>query len=543
MLSRPDAISFIIDSLRNSAQLNANPIRLLRTLLILLHIIKELSTARLQRSRASLQAATPEIIRVLGQIYLEKVHSWQGALEAGTGDQSSMLQSMETSLLAIKVLRRLLVSGYEFPNRDSDVHHFWQLTSAQVGVFMTIISSQTAPLPSEVTERIEKHLLQLSKMHLEMAKTHPAAFVLLPDSLSLVQSYWGLVKMFGETFGSRTTTNYSDGDQSEQKPLQEKLCLKGLLLIRACIKMVFNPAHTFKYKQQQEKDEKTQATTAVKDQLLSQAFVVEMMEIVVTKFFVFRQSDLQEWEEEPEEWEQTMEGESEGFEFSVRPCAEKLFLDLALNFKDLLVGPLLNVFATVASKSLCLKPSYMACPESTDLYFTAPDNEDILLKDSVYTAIGLAAAVLHHQLDFNAFLSGTIVVEVQKQQPGFNILRRRIAILLGQWITIKVSEENRTLVYKIFQHLLDAGDTCNDQVVRITAGRQFKHIADDWEFNAEHFMPYCQTTMTRLMQLIEEVENIETKMALLNTISVLVERLEHHVSGLRRLCIQDTNNT
>jgi hypothetical protein len=153
-----------------------------------------------------------------------------------------------------------------------------------------------------------------------------------------------------------------------------------------------------------------------------------------------------------------------------------------------------------------------------------------LFKDSVYTAIGLAAAVLHQHLDFNSFLADTIVAEVQKQKPGFNILRRRIAILLGQWITIKVSAENRPLVYKVFQHLLDPSDHCNDQVVRITAGRQLKNIVDDWEFNAEQFLPYVQTTITRLLSLIEEVENIETKMALLNTISILVERLEHHVS-------------
>lgn len=161
---------------------------------------------------------------------------------------------------------------------------------------------------------------------------------------------------------------------------------------------------------------------------------------------------------------------------------------------------------------------------------SAPENENILFKDSVYTAIGLAAAVLHQHLDFNAFLSSTLVVEVQKQQPGFNILRRRIAILLGQWITIKVSEENRPLVYKIFQHLLDPNDACNDQVVRVTAGRQFKNIVDDWEFNAEQFLPYADTTLTRLMQLVQEVELTETKMALLNTISVMVERLEHNIA-------------
>lgn len=123
-----------------------------------------------------------------------------------------------------------------------------------------------------------------------------------------------------------------------------------------------------------------------------------------------------------------------------------------------------------------------------------------------------------------------LVAEAQKQGPGFNILRRRIAILLGQWITIKVSAENRTLVYKIFQHLLDSGDNCNDQVVRVTAGRQFKNIVDDWEFDVQGFMPYADVTMTRLMQLIQEVELTETKMALLNTISVVVTQLDHHIA-------------
>jgi len=159
-----------------------------------------------------------------------------------------------------------------------------------------------------------------------------------------------------------------------------------------------------------------------------------------------------------------------------------------------------------------------------------------LFKDSVYTAIGLAAAVLQQHLDFDSFLSNTIVIEVQKQKPGFNILRRRIAILLGQWITVKVSAENRPLVYKIFQHLLDPNDSYNDQVVRITAGRQLKNIVDDWEFSPEQFLPYVQTTMTQLLSLIEQVENMETKMALLNTISILVERLEHHVSDICVLC-------
>lgn len=353
-LLRPDAISTMIDALRSASQLAADPIQLPRALLLLLHVTKELATGRLSRTRQALQAATPEIVRVLGRIYIETVQSWQSSLSNDSGDPNELVQSMQSSLLAIKTLRRLFIAGYEFPNRDSDVHEFWQITSDQVGLIINVLSTRSNTLSLGVSQMIEKHLLQLSKLHLEMAKTHPGAFVLLPRSLELVQAYWSLIKQYGDHFGTRTAvvnvTIGNVGDQVEDKPFMEKITLKGILLIRACIKLVFNPSQTFKYRHDQEKVEKADATKMIQEQLLTHSFVQELMEVVVTKFFVFRDVDLREWEEDPEEWEQTMDSEAEGFEFSVRPCAEKLFLDLALNYRELLLQPLLSVFNSVASK-------------------------------------------------------------------------------------------------------------------------------------------------------------------------------------------------
>lgn len=148
----------------------------------------------------------------------------------------------------------------------------------------------------------------------------------------------------------------------------------------------------------------------------------------------------------------------------------------------------------------------------------------------MYTAIGLAADILLDHLDFDTFISNTLVPEAQKQKPGYNIIRRRIAIILAQWIAIKVAESKKPIVYQIFQHLLDKNDPLNDQVVRVTAGRKFSDVANEWEFKAENFMPYAPLILDRLMALVQEAELPETKMALLNTISVIVERLEHNVS-------------
>ena len=155
-------------------------------------------------------------------------------------------------------------------------------------------------------------------------------------------------------------------------------------------------------------------------------------------------------------------------------------------------------------------------------------NTDVLLKDSIYTAIGIAAPVLDQHLDFEAFLSSTLVSEVQIQQTGYNILRRRTAIILGQWLPVKDGLD-RPLVYQIFQHLLDKNDRLNDQVVRVTAGRQLLNVIRPFEFSAENFMPYAPKILGHLMALVEEVELAETKIALLETLSMIVVSMEHHV--------------
>ena len=154
---------------------------------------------------------------------------------------------------------------------------------------------------------------------------------------------------------------------------------------------------------------------------------------------------------------------------------------------------------------------------------------NILLKESIYCAIGLAAPVLDQHLDFAKFLESTLAPEVQLREEGSHILRRRVALLLGKWTPIKEGL-NRPLIYQIFQFLLDKEDTTNDIVIRITAGRQLKDVIDPWEFLAEEFMPFAPTLLGRVMALIEELEIAETKMALLNTISVIVVKMEHHVS-------------
>ena len=232
-----------------------------------------------------------------------------------------------------------------------------------------------------------------------------------------------------------------------------------------------------------------------------------MLETIVAKFFVFTPRDLKQWEEEPDEWEKAQEGMGEDWEFSMRVCAEKLFLDIMLNNKDQMIPHLINIIVSAAQGM----------------------SNDVWLKDSIYAAIGLAAPVLYERFDFADFLKNTLVPEVQIQGPDYNIIRRRVAIVLGQWLPVKEGLD-RPLVYEIFRHLLDRDDQLNDEVVRVTAGRKLGDVVDPFEFDAQGFAPFAPVIIQRLLQLVHEAQLPETKLALMNTLHIIVVKMEEAIS-------------
>lgn len=508
----PSALTDLVAILRSVS--GTNQLQLQRGLLVLLQITKELASARLRISQTALQSVTPEIVCLLSNVYTEKVNQWYGFLTVGGDDEGGAEEAMASSLLALKILRRLLIAGYERPNEDKEVQNLWAQSQNQFGQLWAMISAEPQVIVGTAKNMVEKHLLQLSKLHLEMSKIHPPSFASLPNSIELVRGYWGLVVNFSEKYGSMSNNpDQPPPDYSEDgREVLEKLCLKGLSLVRACLKMIFKPSPSFVYRSGGLKEQQKAAIAHVKTELFTDELVSHMASVIVTKFFTFRGVDMEAWEDDLEEWEAREDAGGDGWEFEVRPCSEKLFMDLVLNYKSLLVPPLLNFFQSVGGND--------------------PSLDHIILKDSVYTAMGLAAPVLAGDFDFDSFLSTTIVGDMSMpvNGPVFKVLHRRIAILLGQWITIMESQDKRPLVYQIFENLLDVSQPGNDIVVALTAARHMKTVIDDYSFKPSMYLPYASKIFEHLISLIQQVQNVESKMAVLNTIRVIAVRLEEHIA-------------
>ncbi|KAF4343196.1 nuclear transport factor [Fusarium beomiforme] len=476
----PDAMGNIIELLRSSR--SGNQRHLHGILEILLRVVKELGTARMRKNQTALQSVTPEIVHVLSEVYSEKSQAWMGFLTGGPGGQEEVNLAMLNSLLALRVLRRLVIMGYERPHSDNTVEQFWTLSQNQFGQLLNFVSHDSA-VPPNYQEVVGKHLLQFTKLHIDMAEQHAASFVFLPNSIPLVQSYWELVAKFAEVFdksgGIRQGPSETGSAKSKvEGPVLERLALKGLLLLRSCVRIGFQHVQTFRWRSPETKAEQEKAKNLIKSELLKPDLVIQIVNSIITHLFVFRKSDLEGWEEDPEEWEQQEQSEGNAYEWE-----------------------------------------------------TAQDPQaDIATKEAVYTAMGLAAAHVNQVFDFDAVLASTIVNDARLQGGLCKVLRRRIAILVSQWAPIKLDDSSRPIVYQIYRHFLNPEDETNDVVVRITAARQLRWIADELDFNVEAFLPYTSDVLSQLIDLVQSVDVDETKLAILESIRILVTRMEEQVS-------------
>lgn len=518
----PEAINDLMSAVRSVSGVEYHgtlPYQLRRSLLVLFHVVKEVVLNRIGPGRVRLKSTVTETLVLLGSTYFQSFDPSTVRDNLGSREQWPLLEAaLEQSLLSIKTIRRLTVCLMDRPYEDNTVVEFWQKSLPLFHQVLTIILSSPQPLEPEsaVFILLRKNLCQLAKFHVAMAKNNPTDFALLqPNQYEIVQLHWNIIQLVGQKYANAAgypSVTPSNGaiyqwDEARQV-LIEKLGLQSCLLLRACIKMISMPGRGLRYRTQEDKEADERAMDRLRKTIFTDSAVVELVHHLVLELFLLQPKDLQEWEEEPDEWERREELNSEDYEFATRPCAEKLLLDLTLHFNDITLEQLLILLGRV----------------------TAQGYESILQKEAVYCAIGIAAPTVEKKLQFKELLESNLITEVQVQNPEYRILRRRIAILVGQWSIVQDAHGARPIYYQLFQFLLNREDRFNDQVVRVAAGRELGRAVDAWEYDATEFLPFADDLIAKLMGLVEEVELPETKINLLNTISVIVERMEGLVS-------------
>uniref|UniRef100_A0AAY5F177 Importin-11 n=1 Tax=Electrophorus electricus TaxID=8005 RepID=A0AAY5F177_ELEEL len=211
---------------------------------------------------------------------------------------------------------------------------------------------------------------------------------------------------------------------------------------------------------------------------------------LVSKYFLLTQEEVAMWEEDPESFAVEETG-GDSWKYSLRPCTEVLFLDIFHNYSATLTPVLLQMVHNLQG------------PSDVD------DPAQLLLKDSVYNAVGLAAYELFDSVDFDQWFSNQLLAELQVSHNRYKVIRRRVIWLIGQWISVKFKSELRPLLYESFLSLMQDPDL----VVRET----------------EQFLPYLESIFALLFQLLQQVSDCDTKMQILHVVSCVIERVSTQI--------------
>ncbi|KAF9954158.1 hypothetical protein BGZ70_010643 [Mortierella alpina] len=487
-LEWPDLLTTLLDIVRTSTANESDPrARLVqqRSLYTLHLVVKGLISKTLAGGRKQFQMVAPDLFSNVVNIYVRYVDL---LFASNTTNIESLSGCLETSHMALKCLRRIVVHGFpDFATTEGPVA-FFRLALEHLQKFMAFKESIPEQCSFLVTA-VDSHIKLIGKFYLDLMDAHPRQFILSPGAGDVLRFYWGLLA--------------GNGNEHGAAPAQTTL-IQGLLLIKKTLK---DPQ--FILTNRDPEPIVVQCRHIIENEFMTAETSNKLAEILITKYMRLTEDDLEEWDNNPEEW--ALEEEADSWRYQLRPCAEKVFMDLLSSHRAQLSPLLVQLAGSTANMT------------------------DLFLKDSIYTAIGLGSHDLYGAIDFDSWLNGQLSQEVQNAALDFRVIRRRIAWMIGKWVSVNISKDARPTVYTIMLHLLRPDEHL---AVRLAAAQNLKACIDDWDFEPATFAPYLEQSVQGLKSVMGQVEEPDSRMRILSCMSIIVERMDEHIAPYAQQIIE-----
>uniref|UniRef100_A0A674NBJ0 Importin-11 n=1 Tax=Takifugu rubripes TaxID=31033 RepID=A0A674NBJ0_TAKRU len=449
----PELIPILLESVKSQDGLQQH-----RALLTFYHVTKTLASKRLAQDRRLFQDLASGIYSFACSLWSHHTDCFLQQIYAR--DEAAALGLLERTLLSLKVLRKLTVHGFQEPQQN-------------IEVMVSIRSALIVGSDSPCREKLEKTIILFTKVLLDFLEHHPCAFIpLIHRSLEFAVSYVFTPAGEGVTF--------------------ERFIVQCMNLIKMIVKNdAYKPAKNID-------DSKPESLEAhkIKTAFFTYSTLTEIGRRLVSHYFLLTEEELTMWEEDPESFGTVEETGGDSWKYSLRPCTEVLFLDIFHNYSQTLTPVLLDMVQNLQGPT------------------NVEDPVQLLMKDAVYNAVGLAAYELFDNVDFDQWFKNQLLGELQVSHHRYKLIRRRVIWLIGQWISVKFKSDLRPVLYEIILSLMQDPDL----VVR--------HLQT---FRTEQFLPYLESIFGLLFQLLQQVTECDTKMQVLHVISCVIERVSIQV--------------
>ncbi|XP_059305335.1 uncharacterized protein LOC132056940 isoform X2 [Lycium ferocissimum] len=496
----PDLFSFLAQQLQSADILTSH-----RIFMILYRTLKELSTKRLtsdQRTFAEICTQFFDYSWHLWQTDVQTILKGFSALAQTFGGSAAELHhddlylTCERWFLCSKIIRQLIISGFPSDAKTlQEVRHVKEVAPVLLNAIQSLLPyySSFRDHQPKFWDLLKRACTKLMKILVAIQQRHPYSFgdkCVLP----LVMEFC-LSKIV---------------DPEPHVMSFEQFMIQCMVMVKTVLegkeyktslagRVVDENRVTF----EQMKQNISSTVAGLLTSLLPTDRVVLLCNVLIRRYFVLTASDMEEWYQNPETFYH--EQDSVLWSEKLRPCAEALYIVLFENHSQLL-GP---VVVSI------LQEAMSGCPSAVNEITPA-----LLLKDAAYGAAAYIYYELSNYLSFKDWFNGALSLELRNDHPNMRIIHRKVALILGQWVS-EIKDDTRRAVYCALIRLLQDNDLC----VRLTACRSLYFHIEDATFNENEFLDLLPVCWDLCFKLVDEVQEFDSKVQVLNTISVLIARV------------------
>ncbi|XP_014244545.1 importin-11 [Cimex lectularius] len=441
----------------------------IRALKVLHEIIKTLSSKRLSADRKMFQDLTAFLYSDIFNLWNTSVSEVFFSYQQNKLDSNSWLILSKT-LLCLKILEKLTVRGFRNPSESELVDKFMKLVIERTKIMLQMKKDLNDKALDELATKYISNSINILQRFLE---AHQESFI----------NYILPVLEFTIVF-----TFTPAGEQY----IYEQFIIQCFTLIRSIF--TYNLAN----KEQNSRERQ------IKESFFSPDVLSAICRKLITHYFLITPNEIKMWEEDPESFAVVESGDA--WKFNWRLSVEYLFNEFFNEFRTTFVPIVLDL----------LRQNEAIVPPE--------DVQAILIKDAIYNVVGMTAPELYDEVDFDNWLTTTLVKELSIQHENYKVLRKRIIWLIGCWTGIKISPDLFPLVYSTLINFLKPEE---DMVIRLTSANTIKSVIDIFEFNIDKFLEYLEPTFYSLFNLLKEAKECDTKMRILHVLYFIIERVDH----------------
>nr|XP_009380704.1 PREDICTED: importin-11 isoform X1 [Musa acuminata subsp. malaccensis] len=503
----PELFSSLAQQLQSADMLASH-----RVFIVLFRTLKELSTKRLSSDQRTFQEIASQLFEYTWNLWKNDIHTILQSFS--TISQSITMNSLveqghdlllvcERWFLCLKIIRQLIISGYP---SDTTTAQEVPLVKEVCPVLLNAIQS-FLPYYSLFQERqvrlwdfTKRTCTKLMKALVAVQSKHPYSFgdqAILPAivdfSLNKITNAEPTVSFF------------------EQFLIQCMVLVKSVLECKeyrpSLTGRVINESEGSLSLEQRKKNIST-AVAGILKTILPSDHVILLCNILIRRYFIFSAKDMDEWYQNPEQFHHDQDMVQ--WTDKLRPCAEALYIVLFENYKQILSPVVISILRDAMSSSP---------PLETEI------SSAMLLKDAAYSAAGHVYYELSSYLDFSDWFQGSLAIELSNNHPNMRILHRKIAFILGQWAS-EIKDDTRKQVYHALIRLLQD----NDIAVKLAACRSLCYLVQDTNFSENEFFELLPACWNSCFKLMEEVQEFDSKVQVLNLISVLIDHVGDRIS-------------